>query len=281
MGQANLALLAASLITRASAFGFATARSAWVFRTLAPLPPRVHLEALFLGFIANTFLPLRAGMVLRVAHLSKASSQPLETVVGAVTAERLVDIACLLALALAMLPTLTSLGATPTAVGAAALFLGLSMVILVAAAPHAESLSKHLPPSPAARFLGLFHGLRAIRSARSIGVAAALTVGFWACQGASFLLWLAAFGLPHPPWAAGAFLVMVAFGGIIPSGPAFAGPWHYFAALTAEWVGADRATAAGFAIVAHFVSFVPLALLALGWLWSRFFALLREDPGND
>ena len=29
-------------------------------------------------------------------------------------------------------------------------------------------------------------------------------------------------------------------------------------------------------LVAHFVAFVPLALLGLFWLWARFFALLRD-----
>ncbi|TNE87589.1 MAG: flippase-like domain-containing protein [Deltaproteobacteria bacterium] len=273
--SASLPLLAASLLTRVVSFGFATARSQLVFERIAPVSARTQLEGLVIAFVGNSVLPFRMGMLMRVAHLSRESSAPPETVLGAIGSERLVDVAILLALAFAMLPTLTARGATPTAVTGAAATLGFALLVLVLAAPRAEQLAEVLPEPVARRFIGLFTGIRALSEPRRLLSVAALSLGFWASQAAGVLLWLTAFDLPAPPWAAGAFLVLVAFGGMIPSGPAFAGPWHYFAALTASLVGADEAKAAAFALLAHFVSFVPLTLLGLAWLWTRFLTALR------
>lgn len=275
-GEANWGLMLASLAVRGGSFAFATLRAMLVFGAVATIPWKTQLEGLTIAYVGNTVLPFRMGLVLRVAHLSRESDTPPETVLGAIGAERIVDVGILLLLALAMLPTLASRGATPAAVTGVATTLGTLLVALVVIAPRADALATYLPAAIGQRVSGLFRGIRALGTPKRLFGAIALTMAFWFCQATTVMLWLAAFDLPTPLWASGAFLVLVAFGGMIPSGPAFAGPWHYFAALTARLVGAAEAKAAAFAIVAHFVSFVPLTLLGLGWLWTRFVTVLSE-----
>ncbi|MCO4747063.1 MAG: flippase-like domain-containing protein [Proteobacteria bacterium] len=274
--KASVPLLLASIATRILTFGLATARSTIVFSAIKPISWKTQLESLVIAFVGNTVLPFRLGLMMRVAHLSREGDIAPETALGAVGAERLVDVSVLLTLAAVMLPTLTERGATPVAVTGVAVVLAAGVVSAAIVAPRAEELTEHLPDALGRRVLGLFIGIRALGSAKRLIPTVLLSLGFWSAQAMAVLLWLAAFDLPSPLWASGAFLVLVAFGGMIPSGPAFAGPWHYFAALTARLVGADDVQAAAFALVAHFVSFVPLTLVGLVWLWARFVQLLRE-----
>lgn len=278
---ASLSLLAASVLVRACTFGLVTARSVVVFREVAPMPARTHLEGLVISFVGNTVLPFRMGMLMRVAHLSRQSKHPPERILGAVASERLVDLSVLLSLALIMAPSLVSAGAAPMAVTAAALLLAAVFTVLILAAPRAEQIAQELPDALAERFLGLFIGIRTLGSARRLVPTVALTAAFWSGQALCIMLWLAAFDLPASPWAAAAFLVLVAFGAMIPSGPAFSGPWHYFAAKTAALTGAGEVKAAAFALVAHATAFLPLTVVGLTWLWTRFLNALQMAGSEE
>ena len=150
----------------------------------------------------------------------------------------------------------------------------------------AGRLARHLPPRFAALVTHLVQtfaeGLKVMRSPGHLAVAMAWSFPLWLSIAVGILFVSRAFDLTIS--FAGSFLVVgyLAVGVAAPT-PGATGGFHYMylAALT-QFFDAPADAAAAAAVVLHLVSFVPVTLLGLFYMWQQGLSLgrLREMKGQ-
>lgn len=272
---------------------------AWRWQILlAPLGHtafRAAFRTTVIGFAANLLLPARAGEVLRPYLLSRTEPISAPSAFATVVIERLFDLIAVLllfgfAMAFAGIPVgeaVARAGAL-AAVGAVA---ALAVLAVLAGHPErvglwADALARFLP-ARLGRLLGqlvrtLTLGLRVLRSPAHFAWAMLWSVPLWLsiALGIVFTSW--AFGLPVT--FVGSFLIVgfLTVGVMAPT-PGAAGGFHgaYMLAV-GQFFGAPESVAAAAAIVLHLVSFVPVTILGLVYMWQDGLTLgrlrgLRQD----
>jgi uncharacterized protein (TIRG00374 family) len=114
-------------------------------------------------------------------------------------------------------------------------------------------------------------GLHALRDLRSLMSLAALSVGIWTLECATFAFVLRAFplGLSAGEWlAAAAFLlVFVNLGIMVPSVPGYIGTYQFFATLALSAFAVNDDYAFGLAVVAHAMQYTLITGIGLACLW--------------
>lgn len=258
---------------------------------LAPLGRasfRASFRTTVIGFAANLLLPARAGEVLRPYLLSRTQPIGAASAFSTVVIERLLDLVTVLLLfGVAMGFSGVDVGTTVARVGAAsavAAVLGLAVLAVLAGHPErlghwTDRLAQRLP-GKAARALGelvrtLAVGLRVMRSPGHLVVALLWSVPLWLSIALGILLTSWAFGLTMS--FLGSFLVVgfLTVGVMAPT-PGAVGGFHtmYKEAATRYFAAsADSALAAG--TILHLVSFVPVTLLGLFYMWQDGLSLGR------
>jgi hypothetical protein len=273
---------AVALALKALAFGCMAERSRVLLGPLRPPGLAILYRSHLLAFVGNNLLPLRAGEVLRIGYLAGRSGMPAAGCLSAVALERALDLLCLLGLCAIVLPEL--LGALPSRsalLGLAALAaVGAAAALAVSRRPRhfvalAERALHPLPGSIArplvARLDELARGLGALASARAVLASLAWTGAFWLCMAAGIGVWLRAFGFALPASAPLVVLLFLSLQALIPV-PGQIGTYHWFAAAALGALGVDANRAASFALVLHFISFVPFTLVGIavhGSDWLR------------
>jgi uncharacterized protein (TIRG00374 family) len=251
---------------------------------LAPLGQvsfRTSFRATVMGFAANLLLPARAGEFLRAYVIARNEPVNAAAAFATVIVERLLDLVTVLILfACGILFSGIDVGAAVEAAGwiAAGGAAG-ALVTLFVLAGHpervgrlADRLSSRLP-SGLAGLVGrlartLTEGLRIMRSPRHFAVALAWSVPVWISIAAGIICTTWAFGLEMS--FIGSFLVVgyLTVGVTVPT-PGSAGGFHYFYQLAlTQFFGAAESPAGAAAIVLHLVSFVPVTILGLIFMWQ-------------
>ncbi len=234
-----------------------------------------------IGFTATFLLPARVGEVLRPYLLARQERLSVSATFATIILERALDLTAVLLLFAAALPFLhVDIGTQTRLAGlgaAGAAVAGLAAMFVFAGHPERVGLwvdwcSRWLP-ARAAKAVGAFarkfaEGLAVMREPRLLIVSLAWSLTLWIsiCLG----IWLVsrAFGLSVP--FAGAFLiVMYLVVGVAMPTPGGAGGFHlaYQYAVT-TYFGATVAQASAGAIMLHLVSFVPVAVLGLLFMWQ-------------
>ena len=259
---------------------------AWRWQSLlGPIggaPFRTAFRTTVIGFAATFLLPARVGEVLRPYLLARRERLNPAAAFATVIVERLLNLCTVLLLfSLALFTAGVDVGReTETAgvIAAAVSVVGLAAFFVLAGHPErlgrlAGRLARRLPEKAARAVEHLVQkfaeGLKVMRSPGHLMVAV-----FW-----SVPLWLSiALGILFTSWAfdltisfVGSFLVVgyLAVGVAAPT-PGAAGGFHYMylAALT-QFFGAPPDVAGAAAIVLHLVSFVPVTLLGLVYMWQE------------
>jgi hypothetical protein len=218
---------------------------------------------------------LRAYLVAR--HEGLQTSSTFATVI----VERLLDmVTVLLLFAVALLFSGVDVGNEVRwagSVGAAGAVAAFGLLFLFAGHPErlgrlAGRLGRRLPKSMAealARVVQTFaEGLAVMRSPSHLAAAAAWSVAVW--LSIALGIWLASHAFDLQVSLFGSFIVVgyLAVGVSVPT-PGGAGGFHYFylAALT-NFFGANPDVAAAAAIVLHLMSFVPVSIAGLVFMWQ-------------
>jgi uncharacterized protein (TIRG00374 family) len=272
LGQANpLAVLACAATVVVAMW---TKAVRW--RLFFPKPEALRLsglhEALYIGYMVNTVLPLRAGEVVRAFVAAETEQTSRSTTLATVLIEKVLDLgtmALLLFLLGLIFPDL------PDSARYAAYLSGLGLVIAVAgivfalaARPLATRLAvwmeKRVPPLAAIGLAGLLNafldGLVFAQRPLTLLWVTVWTVIQWSLSASTVLLALVAVGISGvSPYGLlqMTLLVLVAtnLSMAIPSAPGYVGVFHgvFVATLALFAVREDRATAA--AVVEHAVVF--------------------------
>lgn len=285
LAAAAVGPLALSLVTKALGFVCLALRSRVLFGVFGRWPAGVFLRAHLLGFGGNVLLPLRLGELLRVGELARRTAVAPSSCLGAVVIERALDSLWLLLVALTLpavvafdLPLPSTIAASFAALVAAlalALWLSARPARLAAVIGFAGRLFGRRAADVLGRAAyGFAAGLTVLASPRRFVAASFWTLGYWASGALGVWLWMRAFALDLPWYAAPTVVVFLAVGAALPAAPGFLGTYHLFLMSGLMVFGVDADRAAAVAVAGHFVATVPAALVAL----LLFFDELRRGP---
>lgn len=273
-------LLAAAAITTLSSFLRAVR-----WRVLLHAEERLGLglvfRALMVGYLGNSFLPARAGEVLRSVLISRCSRLSKAYVLTTALSERLMDvIAVVLAAALALTAVNpkprwlsdASQGMTGVAIAGALL-----VILLPHTGPLIENLLARLPlPDRMRKFLlktavQVLLGLRSFHDwGRLLGFTG-LTVLVWTADSVGVVAGARALNLAIPFPVAVLLLVAMALGSALPSTPGYIGIYQFAAVMVLGAFRIPAEQAVAYSVVAQVVGYVVVVAFGVPSLYASFY----------
>lgn len=279
--NAHVGWLAAAVATTMLTYVLRAWRWRWILRPIGQTRFRTAFRATVMGFAASFLLPGRVGELLRPYVLARQERLNVAAAMATILVERVFDLcAVLLLFAVAILGAGVAVPheiETAGLFGAGAALAGMAILFGMAGHPErlgrwAGRLSGWLPArvgSVVDHLVRTFvEGLRVMRSPMDLVWSMFWSVPLWLsiALGVLFTSW--AFGLTMS--FAGSFLVVgyLTVGVAVPT-PGAAGGFHYFYKLAAtQLFGAPESVAGAAAIVLHLVTFVPVTVLGLIYMWQ-------------
>jgi uncharacterized protein (TIRG00374 family) len=255
---------------------------AWRWRfLLAPVKPvntRSLFSALMIGYAANSFVPAHLGEFLRAFVIGKKHQLPASAAFGSIVVERLVDVVSLIAV-MALVLTVHPFPQWVTASGILMLVAALLLCALLVVCKRFETrtgmlvraLAKPFPERLGRRLetlvLNFLQGIVPLKSASHYAATLVLSIAIWFCYAAVYYIGLAAFNLVavyHLAWYVGlVVLVFTTISVVIPSTPGYVGTFHYLCQVALVMFGVSGSEALSFAVIAHLVGVVPVAVVGL------------------
>jgi len=270
----------ASLVTRA-------ARWQIFFLPRRRVPFNPLLGTLAISYMASTFLPFRAGELVRAVFLAQRERIPIPRVVGTILLEKLFDFLAIGVMLFLLVYTAPSLPAAAQVAGitvAGVILVGFGFVVALAIwreptlalvagverlLPSAITRRVHL--EQAARHFA--EGTDSLREPRLWALLLGWTAVTWICSYGS--TWAGARALGVEPGFSALLFVMVltSTGQAVPSSPGYVGVYHAAAVLAFTAFGVDAATALGIALITHALSYGSLVIVGLIALWTGGYTL--------
>jgi len=236
---------------------------------------------LAISYMASTFLPLRAGELVRALFLGKRESIPVARIVGTILLEKLFDflaIGVMLAVLVVLTPSRMEVRVGGGSI-AAVILLGFGFVVALAEwrAPTlrlVRLIEARLPFGLGDR-IRLEHaatqfaeGTDSLRVPRLWVPLLGWTVVTWAFSLLTAWAGCLALGVEPGVPALLFLIVLTSSGQAVPSSPGYVGVYHYLATLALTTFGVAPATAIGIAIITHALSYGPLVVVGLIALWT-------------
>ena len=228
------------------------------------------------GYMANNFLPARAGEVVRSFIISDRSELSKTYVLTTALTERLMDAIALVLCGSVVLLQVRPKPAWMDQVGRTTALIAALGAVMVAVLPHAEGLIEKLLqriPFPAKirdRLLGLAEqillGLRAFHNAGRLLSFTGLTALIWLSDAGAMMISSRAFDIHMTFPVAMLLLAGMGLGSALPATPGYVGIYQFAAVTILPPFGIDRNAALAFIIVAQAVGYavvLTLGLLAL------------------
>ena len=249
---------------------------------------RTAFRTTVIGFTATFLLPARIGEILRPYLLARTEGLKATATFATIIIERLFDVATVVLLFALALPFVNvDVGTevkTASAVAAGGAAVGLVLLFMLAGHPErlgiwAGKLARHLPARAAKATENLVRtfaeGLQVMRHPGQLLLAAFWSVPLWGSIALGVWLTSLAFDLTFPFLGSFLVLALLAAGVSLPT-PGGVGGFHYtyLLALT-QFFGAPREASAAAAMVLHAVSFVPVTILGLVFMWQDGLSLGR------
>ena len=225
------------------------------------------------GYLGNSFLPARAGEVIRSLIVSSHSSLSKTYVLTTALSERLMDV-----IALVLGSSLVLLGVHPKPEWMDRLSRSMAVFAAVGALtvtilPHTGDLVRkllHRIPLPAvlrARLLPLSEqvllGLRAFHHWGRFGLFALFTVAIWTLDATSTMIASRAFGLNFSFSVAMLLITALGLSSALPSTPGYLGIYQFVAVTVLTPFGFTRDAALAYIMVAQILGYAVTLLLGL------------------
>jgi glycosyltransferase 2 family protein len=233
-------------------------------------PERVDTYALTcVGYMGNNVLPARAGDAIRMVLMAPRAHTSKRTVIGTLLAERLLDIAVLVAIFVIVgYGLLGEVGADSVEIILLAVA-GLAIAIGVGylAVRRNDRMMEFMAPIASAT-LGLrraHHGLLLL----------GLTVVIWGIEAGVWMSAAAAVGFGMDPIEGLYIVALASVFSLVPSGPAYAGTQDAAAILGIKALGGTGAQAVAYIVMLRFVIVVPITIVGLVLLAARYGGLGR------
>ncbi len=258
-----------------------------LLRAERSISPVTVFWATMLGYLANSFLPARAGEVIRSAVLGQKAGLSKSWVFATALTERLLDAIALILISLGGLLVMDRLMAVASGATVqhtwfvrAWLVLGaLALVGIVAAfgLPKLERplrrLLGRLPLSSKLRgkLLGMLTsfllGLRAFQQWARAAKFTGLTLTIWLANGLGSVFCARALGLPLDLPVALVFLAALGIASAVPSTPGYVGVSQFVGVTVLMPFGFDRSPALAFVLVAQGLNYLIVTTFGLLGLW--------------
>jgi glycosyltransferase 2 family protein len=263
-----------SLLTRA-------ARWQVYFLPKRRVPFGPALSTLSISYMASTFLPLRAGELVRAVFLGQRERIPIPVVVGTILVEKLFDFLAI-GVMLALLIVLTPLPAAAQVAGVSitsVILFGFAFVVALAIwrgptllfvgmveklIPFGVGQRLHL--QDAARDFA--EGTDALKVPRLWVGLIGWTVVTWLCSIGSTWAGVQALGVPLGLPVILFVVVLTSTGQAVPSSPGYVGVYHAASVLALTFFGVDPSTALGVALITHAFSYGTLVVAGMIALWT-------------
>jgi uncharacterized protein (TIRG00374 family) len=263
-----------SLVTRA-------ARWQVLFLPGRQVPFKPILGTLSISYMASTFLPLRAGELVRAVLLGQRERIPVPAVVGTILVEKLFDflaIGVLLALLLVLTPLPAAAQVAGISITSVILF-GFAFIVALAIWRKQTlmfvSLVERLLPFGVGSRLHLrdaaanfAEGTDALRHGRLWLLLLGWTAITWLFSIGSTAAGMAALSVPLNLAAILFVVVLTSTGQAVPSSPGYVGVYHAAATLALTAFGVEPATAVGVALITHAFSYGSLVVAGVVALWT-------------
>ncbi len=274
-----VAAVAASIVTRALRWGV-------FFRPDRRVPFGPLLSTLTISYMASTFLPFRAGELVRAVFLGQREAIPVPRVVGTILIEKLFDFLAIGTILLLVLAT-TPLPPPATVAGssiALAVFAGFGFVVALAVW-RSQTLAlvawtEKLVPFGLGERVRLVQitrqfatGTDSLRSGRLWLPMLGWTAVTWGAGVLSAWAGAAAVGVYPSLAALGFLMVLTSVGQSVPSSPGYVGVYHAAAVLALTSLrppynaDIDASTALAVALITHAMTYGSLVIAGLVAMW--------------
>jgi glycosyltransferase 2 family protein len=266
------------LLAALAVYGVSVALRGWRWHRIMLLAHIPHRRAdayglTLVGLMGNNVLPARGGEVLRIGLMGSRTPARRREVLGSIIAERLLDAAILVALfavytwiGVAGAPT----GRWPATVATAALVvggLGLVTYLSLRRRGHFERFAETI--RPVSRASKIF-------ARREGAPLALLSAVVWTLEGVTLLVIGLAIDVSLTLPDAALIIILASLAAAIPAAPGYAGTFDAGMVLGLSAAGVSGGAAVGFILLVRFVMFVPVTLVGLAVLVSRYGGFKRQ-----
>jgi len=290
LGEANFAYLPPAMLVFAVAVWFQALRWQYLLKPLADIPARRLYPVVFVGHLANSLVPLRAGEVLRALVVNRREGVSRMAALGTLVVERALDGLALTFMLLIFVAVVDSSSRLWQLVVAGTVLFGLATAILILIALHPDrslSLGTTVIEHGPARFRlrmrrwlrSFLTGTRALRTPGGIAAALVTTAAFWVSVAIVYAIVGEAFNIEE---GFGTYLLVTAAANLsvsIPSSQGGLGPFEFFVRETLVFSGVASPVATAYALVLH--ATILVTMIVIGALCLRTAGLsldmLRED----
>jgi uncharacterized protein (TIRG00374 family) len=228
---------------------------------IAAVPLRATTASLLVGYLANNILPARLGEVVRSHDLGGRTGLSRSTILGTIVVERVVDTVIVVAIAALAILVLSVRGVVASAVliglaVTALLVVGIALGMAAHRLPGADRVAAFIGRWPRVRdtLRRLRAGLAIAGDARTMAVAAALSIGAWSLTVLAFAAAAQAVGLEPTIGQAALLAAGTALATAIPAGPGYVGTFELAVITIAGSVGIDPEAALAFGLLVHVTS---------------------------
>lgn len=237
---------------------------------------RLLFSSMMVGYTVNTLLPARLGEVARIYLLHRRAGVPAGRTLSTIVLERLLDVATVvIVFGIALLAVdLPDWMRSSILLGTGFLLAGVLVLVVVAYLPRSllDKMIDLLPKLERMPFKGTIEAgftllVEVVRTRRGV-LAFVWSLPAWACVVLGTHVVLLGFGFDVPIWASMVLVGATTLGMTIPSSPGYVGVFHLLAAESLELFGVAESPAETAALFLHIVSFAPVTLLGLYYVWA-------------
>ena len=249
------------------------------------------------GYLANNFLPSRAGEFVRAYLLGKRATIRQGQTLATVVLERFLELLVVFVLLATVIPlyTLPEGFENVWIIGALA-GIGISGLVVVSfwgkQVVHfiVERLSFVSPPLRArieSFGFGLADGVAALRNWRMALPFFSYTALIWVLEVAGTYLVARSFDIPISPFDCLFLVLVLGVGAMIPSSPGNIGTYESAAVVALRILGFESTSALSFAIILHAVTYITINLIGLiclplsGYTFSHVAKVVRKSEPNN
>lgn len=251
------------------------------------------LKALYIGYMANNLLPARMGELYRAHILGTEQKIKRSSALASIVAERIFDGLTLFFLLVILIAFFYN---TPwllqICIVTGIIFLGGFCVIIYISRSTPGSYrfiikSINIFPEFIKNKLKIIitsfiEGLGVIKSFKGFLLILLTSITAWSLEWATMFIIVSGFNLnvTIQPVTIAFLLVLVAFSTMIPSGPAFVGPYQYAFILALDMISISKDTALAIAVTTQFVMMAPVIVTGMILLWKSQLKL-GEIPASE
>jgi hypothetical protein len=248
------------------------------------------MSTVFIGFMANNVLPLRAGEVIRIFLIGQKEKISKTSAVGTIVIERMLDIFAILSLSII---AFAAHSFPPYIKKVWIIFLVVLVVLIVIlyGLMYSEKKTLSILNRTVLRLLperfekkteiflnDFIGGLDILKKGHSLLLSLGISLAIWGINALGFYFVARGLGIEQVAYS-GALLVMtfVALGISIPSSPGFVGVYEAAGIGAALLLGAAKSEAAAFIMLIHIVQILTILAVGMFFLTREHISLIQVE----